>query len=395
MSRKPSQNPPPYRHHKPSDQAVVTLNGKDHYLGPFDSEASHTEYDRLVAEWLAQGRRLPAQGEEGQELSVGKVMLAFIRHADQYYVKPDGKPSSEANAMRCALRFARKLYTHLPVRKFGPKALKACREAMIQAGLSRNCINGYVARIRMMFKWAAAEELVSPEVFHGLQAVSGLRRGRSAARETEPVTPVSDSQVEAIRPFVLPTVWAMVRVQNLTGMRSGELTIMRGCDIDRSSQVWVYTPATHKTAHHGLSRTVYLGPRAQEIIAPYVRKNPFGYLFRPEDAMETFNMNRRKNRRSPMTPSQAKRKQKSNPQNPPGDRYTTASYRRAITRACDRAGIPSWHPHQLRHTAATRIRKEFGIEAARVVLGHTSAEMTEVYAEIDKMKASDIMARVG
>jgi integrase len=55
----------------------------------------------------------------------------------------------------------------------------------------------------------------------------------------------------------------------------------------------------------------------------------------------------------------------------------------------------SWHPHQLRHNAATRLRKEFGIEAARVVLGHRSASATEVYAEVDQMRAADVMSRVG
>jgi integrase len=49
----------------------------------------------------------------------------------------------------------------------------------------------------------------------------------------------------------------------------------------------------------------------------------------------------------------------------------------------------------LRHTAATKLRKQFGIEAARVVLGHRSASVTEVYAELDQMKAAEVMGRVG
>ena len=54
-----------------------------------------------------------------------------------------------------------------------------------------------------------------------------------------------------------------------------------------------------------------------------------------------------------------------------------------------------WSPNQLRHSAATFLRKEFGIEAARVILGHRSAAVTEVYAEPDHKKAADIMAKVG
>ncbi len=54
-----------------------------------------------------------------------------------------------------------------------------------------------------------------------------------------------------------------------------------------------------------------------------------------------------------------------------------------------------WHPNQLRHTAATDIRAEFGIEAAQVLLGHSSANMTEIYAERDLMKAKAAMQEVG
>ena len=94
-----------------------------------------------------------------------------------------------------------------------------------------------------------------------------------------------------------------------------------------------------------------------------------------------------------------------------GDRYNTEAYRRAVTygiKAANKAlaeklgrplepgeGVPDWTPHQLRHSAATRLRKDHDIEAARLVLGHTSAAVTEIYAEIDKAKARQIRAEAG
>ena len=92
-----------------------------------------------------------------------------------------------------------------------------------------------------------------------------------------------------------------------------------------------------------------------------------------------------------------------------------ASYRRAITRACEKAFPPpanvvaegkaavrawrkvhAWHPHQLRHTAGTRIRREFGLEAAAATLGHSSAKLTdEVYAERDMQRVAEVMKRMG
>ena len=50
---------PKYRLHRASGQAIVSIAGKDHYLGPWRSKASRIEYDRIVGEWIANGRRGP------------------------------------------------------------------------------------------------------------------------------------------------------------------------------------------------------------------------------------------------------------------------------------------------------------------------------------------------
>jgi integrase len=96
-----------------------------------------------------------------------------------------------------------------------------------------------------------------------------------------------------------------------------------------------------------------------------------------------------------MTPSQAKRERKTKPKRLPGQRYTRDSYRRAIRQACLKAGIPIWHPNQLRHAAATLIRARYGLEAAQAILGHAKADVTQVYAERDLAKAIAVMAEIG
>ena len=45
--------PPSYYRHKASGQAVVSINGRDYYLGLHGSTASWEEYDQLIAEWYA------------------------------------------------------------------------------------------------------------------------------------------------------------------------------------------------------------------------------------------------------------------------------------------------------------------------------------------------------
>src|SRR5262249_20791368 len=171
-------------------------------------------------------------------------------------------------------------------------------------------------------------------------------------------------------------------------------TSMRSCDIDTSGRVWIYTPPEHKTEHHGKRRQVYLGPRAQAVLKSWLRVNLAANLFSPREAMEERKARLRQDRKTPVQPSQRDRP-KPKPKRPPGERYDTASYRRAIAYGCKKAGVPRWHPHQLRHNAATKVRKEFGLDVARAVLGHSSPAVTEVYAELDSAKAAEAMEKVG
>jgi hypothetical protein len=68
---------------------------------------------------------------------------------------------------------------------------------MIARRWSRGYVNGQIGRIKRCFKWAASRELMPPAVFHGLPAVDGLRKGKTDARETEPVKPVVAHIVDA------------------------------------------------------------------------------------------------------------------------------------------------------------------------------------------------------
>lgn len=254
---------------------------------------------------------------------------------------------------------------------------------MVDSGLCRSTVNQRVARLVRVFRFGVENELVPAAVHHALKAVPGLRAGRSGAKDSRKVGPALDGHVDAVRPFVSRQLWAVILLQRLTGMRSGEALAVRGRDLDTSAAVWVYTPARHKAEHHGKARKVYLGPQAQEVIRPWLRPDSGEYLFQPREAKEEHLAGRREARKTPLTPSQRARTRKASPRKVPGDHYDPRAYSHAVEKACGRAGVPRWHPHQLRHTAATNIRKEFGIEVARVILGHTSPAVTELYAEVD------------
>ncbi len=157
-----------------------------------------------------------------------------------YYVK-NGQSTDEIASIRTALRRLRLLFGTMPARKFGPKAYKVVRTEMIQAGLSRKYINDSMARIRRMFRWAVSEELLPPSVYQRLVCVPGLRRGRSAARDSDPVLPVSDEHFLGTLPYMpFAFVADMAQVQRLTGCRPQEICLLRGHDIDRTGDVWEY-----------------------------------------------------------------------------------------------------------------------------------------------------------
>ena len=387
----PSRRVPKYRQHRPTGQAVVTLNGKDFYLGKYGTAASKETYARLIAEWLERGQQTTPKpaGDVPSALTVNEVILAYLRHADEYY----RDTPKEREKIRLSLRPIRKLYGRTPAAGFGPLALRAVRSEMCQS-LARTTTNHRVGIIKRMFRWAVGNELVPPGVYEGLRAVEGLKRGRSDARETAPIRPVPDEVVEETLPLVSRHVRGMIEFQRLTGARPGEVCVLRACDLDTSGAVWVYRPATHKNAYRDQDRAIFIGPRAQEVLKPFMTEDRNAYLFDPRLAMREHHDALREARKSKVPPSQRDRR-KSDPRKRPGKRYDVRSYYHAVRRACERAGIDLWHPNQLRHSAGTNLRKEFGVELARIILGHKTAVTTEIYAEADRSQAMAVVARIG
>ena len=389
-SRLMSTRPPKYCLHKPSGQARVRIDGKDIYLGEFNSQKSQERYNEIIARFLTGKLNV-----DSEALTLSRIAIMYIAFARGYYLK-DGKQTGEVYCIQMALKPLLKSFGRERISHFGPRKLKQVREEMICLDWARNTINQAVMRITRMLRWATENEYVDALTYQACKSVTGLRRGRCKARETEPVQPVPQANIDAVELFVSRQIWAMIQLQLCTGMRPGEVCMVRDCDIDKTGDVWEYRPQTHKTAHHGRDRLIFIGPRGQKILAPYFANlDESGYLFRPTAAEDNRQTLRRVSRKSRMTPSQETRRRKQSPVRTPGDRYQRTSYTRAITRACKLAKAPEWSPNQLRHNAATELRKKFGLEGTRTVLGHSNADMTQVYAEIDHDAARQIMRSAG
>jgi integrase len=395
MPRLPLDKNPSYRRHKASRQAVVTIAGKDVYFGRYDSADSRAAYDRVIAEWRAGGRQPHVPSKAAPGLTVGELILRYWPHVEQHYRHPDGRPTSEVEGYRNSLRPLRQLYEALPAVEFGPLALKAVRQRLVELGLSRGVVNQRVGRIKRMFKWAAGEELVPVAVYQALATVAGLARGSSPARETDPVKPVPDAAVAATLPHLSPPLAAMVQLQLLTGMRPGEVGTMRPCDLDMTGDVWLYRPALHKTAWRGKARVIPLGPQAQAVVRDLLPLRTDEYLFSPARGRAAWLAEVRGRRRTSAYPYEVKRRRAAAPKRRPGAKYSTVTYGQAIAKACARTSVARWHPNQLRHTFATLARRQVGLEAAQVVLGHSRADVTQVYAERDLALAERVAAAVG
>ena len=186
----------------------------------------------------------------------------------------------------------------------------------------------------------------------------------------------------------------MVQGQWHTGMRSEAICGLTTAALDTTGPIWLYRPGGHKTEHHGRDSVIALGPQAQAVIRPWLRTDLDAPLFQPAEAVAELRARQVAERQARGgTGNHKNRIQK--PRRPAGSAYTTDSYRRAVHRGCEAAGIELWSPHRIRHSFATRVRRQFGLDAARAALGHSDANVTLDYAELDLAKAREVASRIG
>ncbi len=345
-----------------------------------------------------------SQNSQGEIFNIAGLVRAYMDYANGYYVDSEGNLTKEPNNVKYSVRPLIDLFANLPIDEFGPLRLKEARQRMIELGWCRKLINKRVCIIKRMFKWAVSEQVVSPVILHGLQSVVGLKRGRCNAKEKQRILPVDEKYVHMVLAYTTKVISAMIRLQLLSGMRPGEIVIMRPCDIDRSGNIWHYYPYKYKTQHledPTLRRIISIGPKGQNILRPFLLRPDDSYCFTPQESEQDRRVKQLKLRKTPLScgnkPGSNKRE---DPSRKPGSVYDTTSYGRAIRyaiKAARKAGlqVPDWTAYQLRHTAATKVRKEYGYESAGATLGHTNMSATAIYAERNQGLADEAARRLG
>jgi integrase len=383
---------------------VVTVpgsGGRTVYLGPYNSPESRTRYAEVLAAWAA-GKATPQPATVfspgSRSYTVGKLALEFCQHAATYYRDRSGRPTKTSHTTKRAFHLLIEMFETCEVEDFGPKKLTAFQSALANRGLSRTTVAEYLGVVRRAVRWAVCEEKIPGTVRHALEAVENLKPGRSNAAEPRKVKPAPVEHVEAVLGHLAPVLADVVRLQLATGARPGEVLSMRWCEIDQSGDVWQYRPTAHKTAWKGLERTIAIGPKGRAILERYRDRPEDAFLFSPRVAAEQHAARKRAARKSKVWLSHRRRyeqQRKARPKRAPGEKYSTAAYRRAVARACEAAGVPHWHPHRVRHTTATEVRRRFGLEAVQSVLGHQRADVSEIYAERAEGLAAQVAAEIG
>lgn len=358
MARK--KNPvPSYLSHS-SGQARVRINGKDHYLGEYDSDESRKLYSQIIAR-IANGLPIAEVSKvrtSNAGISVAELVSQFVNDELKRFSE------SERHCQRAALRVLRQLFGFTSVTEFGPLKLRAVRESMVGGDPNqkdkdgkpkprkpwlRGVVNRQVKRIQALFRWGVSWELVPESIAAALDTVRALTAAETTAGESKPRQSVPAANIAKVRAELKPLYQDVLDLLGLTGARPGELVSLRAVDIDQSAAVWKSELVKHKTAHKGKRRVLYFNKEAQAILLKQEQ-----FTTAPEE--QIFPCRR--------------------------DNFGTA-----VNRACKRANVAPFVPHEVRHTAVTTLVDSVGLEATQQLAGHSTAAMTLHYSKMAEKQA--------
>ena len=324
--------------------------------------------------WEEHTRQSAKKRPEG--VTVSELCALWDAHCQEYY-----KGSSTAVNAVVDVRMFRDLFGQAAVSELTHADMLQLRDALVRSGVARTTVNRRLWRVRYMLAWALDEAIIPATVKAELTQVRSVKRGRTCAPERQPVRPVDDATIAATVEHMTPNTADMVRVHRLTGMRPCELCAMRWSLIDTSRTPWVYRvpPEANKNnwrGEMGQPRVVCIGPKAREVLE---RHRGGDVPFSPMQAMAEHLERLRRERKTPFY-GKMRGKEDAHVPRVLGERWTTDAYTKTIHAACDRAGITPWGANRLRHTFGTEVRRAFGLEVAKAVLGHTEGGcITDVY----------------
>lgn len=421
---KNQQLSPPKRPHHGQARVYHPAEKRYIYLGPFGSAVADQKFRQLAAEYV---RNPFAAVKRDSDLVMSHLLIGYLDHLKATDASP--------NVIDIAQRASKSLsgmYGHESVDRFGPSQLAAWCATLAKPdpefgrprALGKSTIMRFAKVVIRAYHWAVSVDLVKTNETRlaDLERTNPLLHCPTAKASVKRKPP-EPAHVAAILPELTPTLKAAVQIQCLTGMRSGELLSMRPRDlarsgavrlvtgqvidldreteearergeIDQTEAIWIYVPDSHKTEHHGHFRAVPILPAVQRILETLPPRSQDAYYFSPSESMEQFRAIQRERRKSKVQPSQRDRR-RYRPRKSPGDQYSSPDFCKTIRRACERAGVPVWTPHCLRHAAGAKIADSEGnIRGSQAMLGHASPRTTEGYARLSFRGAVSAAAKL-
>jgi integrase len=324
---------------------------------------------------------------------------------DKYHVYAKKTTGSTKNSVEHPdLQFTKRVQKFLkpyhlwPIGDFGPDELLDVQNALVnyqyaqgnkKKRYTRGGVNDVVKWIRKIWKWGMGRQIITAEQVQGLEEVKPLKMGKTKAPDRPRRARVSEEEFRKVVDAVSSVVGDMLQLIWHTAMRPYEVCDMRPFDIlCDNADCWLYIPGRdetpvgkHKTTRFERVKVIPLASRCQKILNPRIGDfNSREHIFSPQEAMQESREKKSANRKTPLKygnrPGTNRRK---HPMVNPGEKYNHHSLRNACKRGCVRAGVEVFVPYDLRRSIATGARSILGKEAAKVLLGHTRTDTTDIY----------------
>jgi integrase len=286
------------------------------------------------------------------DVTVEELAAAYIRSVTTRCAPRPRECNNSAKNVAAALQPLRDLYGAIPAAQMGPRHLRVYQLGLARQNLAVKTINGRVAWVRSMVRWAVSMELLPADRLFALQAVGPARPGHDGAVTRRPVASADPADVEATLPYLSPIVADAVQWLRLTGARPGEAAGLHAAMLEQEGDLWFACPRNHKTAWRGHETAISMGPRAWAIVVRHLRPG-----------LAVFRTGR-------------------------GTQYSSQTLTQAIRRGvqrgvADQAVRRAWAPNQLRHLAASECSSLASSTVAQRLLRHRHSRTTQGYIHCD------------
>ena len=331
-------------------------------------------------------------------ITVGKLLDKYFAYAKKTIKST--KNNGEHRNFQYIKRVQQLLkpYYSWPITDFSPDELLDVQKALVKyeylhgmktKRYTRRGVNDTINWIRKIWKWGMGRQFISAEQVQGLAEVKSLKMGDTEAPDNPKRVRVSEEDFLKVVNAVSSVVGDMLQLIWYTAMRPYEVCDMRPFDfLCDDPECWLYIPGRdqtpvgrHKTTRFERVKVIPLTSKCQEILKSRI-KDPASkeYIFSPEEAMQEIREKKSANRKIPLKyGNRPGTNRKKHPMVKPGKKYDHHSLRNACKRGCKRTGVEVFVPYDLRRTKATGTRSILGKEAAKVLLGHTKTDTTDIY----------------